>query len=108
MIEVSWQKEENGIIPITRLMAWLLSTLTLTTKEQKEQMKGFMVLQDCDTTRCLVICDGELNEKIMQALKDPPAEYVGKYVASLMSEEPSPIQETQAPIEETPPVIESE
>lgn len=96
MIEVSWKKEENGVIPLSNLIAWLLSTIEALSKEE---MHGFMVLQDFDTTRALLICEGKTQEQFMEYLKQPPEEYKERYIACVLSTEPDPV--TEEKVEDT-------
>lgn len=83
MIEIAWKDSTFTIQHVTNLLAWLLNEIY----NQKEDIDrfyftGYLVCYDVQgNLHSIILCEGENQKKVLEKLKQPPGEFIGKYVA---------------------------
>lgn len=92
--------DNNGyhanMVLISALIAWITKQLSDDSDKQDILLQGYMCFYDKNNrVSTLLLCEQESQKAILQLLKQPPGEFVGKYQAYIACEEPDPVIEVQ-------------
>lgn len=102
MIELVWDntnldKSYNIFLYITSYYAWLASELSDNEEHHKLLINGIILAYDKGTYSSVILTDDVENEKkILKIIQQPPNEFKEKYVAHIVSQEPTPVEEISA------------
>lgn len=100
MIELSWKDSEleycDILKNITNFITWLANILAAEEENRKIRLRGYMTIADENKKfSTLLICSYESQKDLLTVLQQPPEEFKEKYVACVLSEEPTPVQEKE-------------
>ena len=98
MIELNWLFESdsrmNAVI-VTEFMLWMMNAICDMNNE-KIILNGTIYVKDGENPlkhSILLLCDAKGQNDLLHLVQQPPGEFKGKYVASILSEEPIPVNE---------------
>ena len=98
MIELTLTKFENyneGLMLLNNILQWLAMIVTTNKENEGIVIDGTLCVYDSIKPRvaALVMCEGLSEKRLNELLQNPPAEYKGKYIACIASEEPEVVSE---------------
>lgn len=97
MIELSLTEydEVNALMLISNIIAWVTTTLS-NEKGVDATLDGYVVLRDKNQRfSALLVCEKTSQEKMMKILQQPPNAYKEKYIACIVQDEPSIIEDKE-------------
>ena len=107
MIELLWTNnlcvDYEVMMYAAGLMSWLASLLAQDEENHSVEFNGFMVAKE-EKGGCavVIICGNPQSQKrVLEIVQQPPEEYKGKYIASIPSEEPEPVNEMKTEEDDT-------
>lgn len=80
-----------AFVLVSRICQWIAEQI----KEREDIiLEGVIIARDSpEHLTVLLLCENIYHEKLLEILKQPPGEFVGKYIACVPAEEPEVVKE---------------
>ena len=83
----------NMLMTFSEIMVWFTKTLNESSDLENIVFDGFIsCYQDPSTFSAFLLCDIDSHNRLLEILKQPPGEFVGKYIPRIVNSEKEPEQ----------------
>lgn len=97
MIELLWQGKDfcdfNAFVCVTGVLSWITQVLAENEENHDIELNGFLVAKSEQKISTLILCDIDVQQRLLKILQQPPEQYKGKYIPCILSQEPESVQE---------------